>query len=191
MQKLFSLLLFSLSAICATAQVDFGEFQFEKGYVVTNKGDTLRGKIKYARAYELSQRCTFIKDGDETNEHIRYQPFTIKTFCVKNEIYESKIYDYSPDRPDGFGVFMHRIENGECKMYEYWNSDKERGFTQVFLEKKGKMMEEVGFFMFKKQMMSYFSDYPQLQAKIGRNAFKRSEVQRIVQEYNSFKARKV
>lgn len=170
------------------AQKDiFTEFQYEPGYIVTNKGDTVRGLVKYTRQYELSLRVYF--HDEKTREPQLLRPFTIRSFFVHGETYESKVYDYAPEQPDGFAVFMRRMNTGVCRIYEYWNSDRERGFTQVFLEKGGKPMEEVRFFDFKRQMMYFFIDFPQLSAKIGRNVFQRRDLAKIVEEYNTWKAR--
>ena len=98
------------------------EFEYEPGYVVNNRGDTLRGLIKYARQYELSLRVYF--HDEKTREPQILHPFTIRSYFVHNETYESKIYDYAPERPDGFAVFMRRLNTGACRVYEYWNSDQ-------------------------------------------------------------------
>ena len=171
------------------AQIDIGEFQYEPGYLITAKGDTMRGLIKYTRQYELSQRVQF-RD-EKTREPETFRPFAVKSFFVKNEYYEAKIYDYAPSKPLGFAVFMRRLntEAGPIRIYEYWNSDKERGFTQTFIEKQGKPMQEVNYLQFKRQMMRIFDDFPQLSAKIGRNAFKNSELTKIAGEYNAWKVR--
>ncbi len=179
---------FLLNTSCAIwAQNKLAAFQYEPGYIVTNKGDTARGLIKYARQYELSLRV-FFKD-EKSREPQELHPFTIRSYFVRNETYESKIYDYAPEQPDGFAVFMRRMNTGFCRIYEYWNSDKERGFTQVFLEKGSKPMQEVNFFGFKTQMMNYFSDFPQLSAKIERTLWHRSDLNKIVEEYNVWKTR--
>jgi hypothetical protein len=171
------------------AQIDFGEFQYEPGYLITAKGDTMRGLIKYTRQYELSHRVQF--RNEKTREPETFRPFAVKAFFVKNEYYEAKIYDYAPYEAQGYAVFMRRVnlEDGPIRIYEYWNSDKERGFTQTFIEKQGKPMLEVDYLRFKKQMMRFFEDFPQLSAKIGRNAFKASELPRIAAEYNAWKVR--
>ena len=177
-----------LLRFAATAQGNiFDNFQYEPGYLVTNKGDTLRGLIKYTRQYELSLRVQFREEKSRDAE--TYRPFSIRSFWVKNETYESKIYDYAPERADGFAVFMRRMNTGYCKVYEYWNSDKERGFTQTFIEKPNKSMEEVQFFEFKRQMQHYFNDFPQLVAKIKRNVFQKKDLLKIVAEYNEWKER--
>jgi hypothetical protein len=171
------------------AQLDIGEFQYEPGYLITARGDTMRGLIKYTRQYELSQRVQF-RD-EKTREPETFRPFAVKAFFVKDEYYEAKIYDYAPTEPQGYAVFMRRVnlEAGPIRIYEYWNSDKERGFTQTFVEKQGKPMQEVDYLRFKKQMMRLFDDFPQLSAKIGRNAFKSSELPKIAGEYNTWKVR--
>ena len=50
-------------------------------------------------------------------------------------------------------------------------------------------MQEVAFFSFRQQMKQYFSDFPQLIAKIDRNAFTRRDLDKIVAEYNTWKGR--
>lgn len=188
MKTPLTLLLLCLALASSFAQIDIiDNFQFEPGFVVSNKGDTLRGFIKYTRQYELAARVQF-KD-EKMHESETYHPFGIRSFFVHNEVYESKIYDYAPERADGFAVFMRRVNTGYCKVYEYWNSDKERGFTQTFLEKPNKPMQEVAFFSFRQQMKQYFSDFPQLIAKIDRNAFTRRDLDKIVAEYNTWKGR--
>ena len=160
--------------------------EYEEGYIITNKGDTLRGKVKYGRKYERSLRCIFIQKGGD-DVPVRFAPFTIKGYYVHGESYDSRIYDYAPELPDGFGVFMQRILDGPCKIYYYWNTDKEMGFTMTFLDKLGKDMQEVDFLRLDEQLSEYFKDFPQLSAKIKRHAFKHSELATIVQEYNHWK----
>ena len=163
------------------------QFQFEKGYVVTTKGDTLRGKIKYGRRYELSLRCFFTKDGDD--EPTKYKPFEIRSYFVKGETFDSKIYDYDPTGPVGEGAFMQRINEGACKIYYYWNSDKDVGFTQTFIEKSGVPLTEVHFFHFRKQMSAFFKDFDQLSAKIEMGEYRGSQLEEVVKEYNTYKQR--
>lgn len=174
---LFSLLSFSTS---------FAQFPFVDGYIVTNTRDTIHGKIKYTPPGHRSAKIVF--HDMENEEKVKFKPFQIQGFHVNGETYESKIYDINTELTYGLGVFMKRLNNeGPLKLYEYWNTDKERGFTMTFLENDGDYLFEINYLQFKKQLVVYFEDFPQLQAKINRGAFKKKDLPKIVEEYNYWK----
>lgn len=161
---------------------------WQDGYVVLNTGDTLQGKIKTATPAVRSVKVVF--KNTETDEIMSYKPLSVKSFTSNGETFESKIYDVVPSFKYGYSVFMRRLnDDGPVRVYEYWNTDKERGFTQTFLENDGDYLFEVMYPRFKPLMITYFEDYPQLSAKIKRGAFKKRDLLKIVAEYNSHKSR--
>lgn len=163
-----------------------GQFTFVEGYVVKNTGDTLRGKIKYTTPAQRSVKCIFHANG--TNEKITFKPFTIKGFSINGDFYESKIYDFDPSLSFGYGVFMERQNKGTVQVYHYWNTDKERGFTQTFIENDGDYLLAIDFLNFRKQMTRYFEDYPQLQAQIRDGNYRKKDLMDMVAKYNEWKA---
>jgi len=139
----------------------YAQMNFVNGYIISNKNDTIRGKIKYATSAQRSSKVVFIKNGDE--EKLTYKPFQIKGYYMDGSIYDSKIYDIDLALSYGYGAFMERQNEGIVKLYYYWNTDKERGFTQTFIENDGDYLLEVDFVGFKRQMTRYFEDFPKLQ----------------------------
>lgn len=168
--------------------ISFGQFApFESGYIINNQGDTIEGQLRYGTPMQRSSKVVFKAANDTLDEANSYKPFTIKSYFVKGETYDSKIYDPNPEQPNGYGAFMQRMNEGTVRVYYFWNTDKERGFTQTFLENSLGVLTEVQWFNFKKQMAFYFSDFPQLSMKILRGAFDRKDLIQIAQEYNKWK----
>ena len=167
------------------AALSYGQFNFLDGYIINNQNDTIYGKIKYTTPAIRSSKVIFVKNGDE--ERLTYKPFQIKGYYVENTVYDSKIYDVDLALSYGYGVFMERRNNGIVKLYYYWNTDKERGFTQTFIENDGDYLLEVDFVGFKRQMTRYFEDFPKLQSKIKQGTYKKKDLEQIVAEYNEWK----
>ena len=180
MKRLLFLLLMLGSVLFAEAQLNFVE-----GHIITNDNVTLHGKIKSTTPGQRSTQIVFIENGEK--EKLKYKPFQIKGYHVDGMTYESKIYDFDPALPYGYAVFMERINKGTVKIYYYWNTDKERGFTQTFLENDGDYLVEVNPLTFKRQMVQYFEEYPRLQSKIKRGDYKKKQLEEIVQEFNDWK----
>ena len=177
-------LLFTVLMAFCCASV-FAQINFLDGYIISNKGDTIYGKIKYMTPALRSSKVIFMKSGD--SEKLTYKPFQIKGYYVAETIYDSKIYDIDLSLPYGYGAFMERRNNGIVKLYYYWNTDKERGFTQTFIENDGDYLLEVDYVGFKQQMTRYFEDFPKLQSKIKQGTYKKKDLEQIVMEYNEWK----
>lgn len=181
MKTVFSFFLF----FCGFISLSFGQVAFMDGYVITNRSDTLYGKIKNVTPAQRSLQIVF--SNAASKERIKYKPFQIKGYYLDGQAYESKIYDIDPALTHGYGVFMEKANDGTVKVYYYWNTNKDRGFTQTYLENDGDYLQPVDFFGFKKQMTKYFEDFPQLQSKIQRGTFKKKDLLKIVAEYNDWK----
>ncbi len=167
----------------------FAQFP-EPGYIVTNTGDTLRGTIKYGTPAQRTVKIVFTDA--KTKESTKYEPFQIKEYYVEKEksTYESEIYQQSLEDEFGYGVFMKRLNNGMVAVYEYWNTDGERGFIQTFIKRGKEKLVSVNYMDFTAQMTEYFDDFPQLSAKIERGAFKKKQLVKIAEEYNKWRDRK-
>ena len=163
----------------------FAQINFLDGYIINNKNDTIYGQIKYTTPALRSSKVIFMKAGE--TEKVTYKPFQIKGYYVAETSYDSKIYDIDLSLPYGFGAFMERRNEGIVKLYYYWNTDKERGFTQTFIENDGDYLLEVDYVGFKRQMTRYFEDFPKLQSKIKQGTYKKKDLEQIVAEYNEWK----
>jgi len=181
MNRLF---IISLIFVCFVS-ISHAQIVWVDGYIIKNDGEKVAGEIKYATPALRSTTCIFRTSNDD--EKIKYQPFQIKGYFIEDRLYESKIYDFNVELSYGLGVFMERKNSGTVKIYEYWNTDKERGFTQTFLENDGDYLMEVDPIRFEKQMSMYFEEYPDLQKRITKGEFKKKELMTLVSEFNSWK----
>lgn len=184
MKNIVYTLFFGLFAQYTQAQIILDETD---GYIIMPNRDTVYGKLRFGTPAQRSVKIVFVENG----EHIKYQPFQIMGYYLGkyNEFYEAKIYDFNASADFGYSVFMKCTRKGAVSLYEYWNTDKERGFTQTILQRSNEKMVEIQFWNFKKQMQEYFKDFPQLSAKIERGAFGRKDLERIVEEYNLWRQR--
>lgn len=84
---------FFLSALCATALIGYCKAQgdYQAGYVVNPKGDTVQGVIEFKRWDRNPQKINFKSSAGSTP--VEYHPFKIRSFAVAGEIYESGIVD--------------------------------------------------------------------------------------------------
>ena len=114
-----------------------------KGYIITNTLDTLHGKILYSTEGQRSAKCTFKQDGYD--DKVKYKPFTIRGYYVKDQYYISKVFDIHPSLTYGWGVFMRVVNIGESPVtiLNYRNTDFEYGYSQVFLVKIGEPSHEI------------------------------------------------
>ena len=177
--KLLPVLAFLLFAFTSSAQMNYSE-----GYVILKGNKKVVGKIKSTPPSTQSLKVTFKTD----KGHVKtYTPNEIKAWGTdkKNLRYESKGHRISATKV--YAVFMRRICDGEgpVKLYEYWNSSTEFGFTQTFLERK-KTMKEVKSTKFRKNISNYFSDNLELKKAIEAKKYKRKQLLEIVKRYNSW-----
>ena len=178
-----TLLLLSLSVV-------YAQWGWSEGYIVTNTLDTIHGKIQYTTPAIRSAKIMFRADeGDMQSETVRYRPFMIKGFMIAGEYFESRIYDIHPSLNYGLGVFMKRLDNGSgpVKLYEYWNTTQERGFTQLFITREGEPTYQLSTTRLRKQLAQYFKDYEQLHDRILNREFKRRDLPEVVALYNQWK----
>ena len=73
----FTIFFFALSATMTMAQANP-----KPGYVITNKGDTIRGNIDFRTNERLSKQCVFWADGGSGSK--TYKPGDIEGFRCDN-----------------------------------------------------------------------------------------------------------
>lgn len=182
MKNIFAILFLFLS-LPIFAQLSIGS---DQGYIVTNVLDTVVGQIKLNTPAQQSVKLFFTEA--ETKEKRVYRPFEVKSWHIPSQgiSYESKAYKVGRK---SFGVFMRLLnhDDGQISCYEYWNTDGQNGFTQVFLEREGEMTE-VNYGKFRKQLAEYFGDYEELKVRIENKEFKKKEEDliKIVELYNKW-----
>lgn len=127
-----------------------------------------------------------IKFKDNSGSIRTYRTDEIKSWSRGNLVYETKFYTISERK--GFSVFMLRLtpERGKCHLYEYYNTNGDMGYTQTFLE-KDKVMAEVEYGRFRKQLAEYFKDNKELSADITNRKYKKKDLLTIIEVYNDWR----
>jgi len=175
-----------VSFIVLLPLLTFAQMNFDEGYIVDVNDVKIVGKIRSSTPAMYSTRITF--KNAKTDEVTNYRPSDIKSWHIpKNDIvYESKNYKINSRK--GYTVFMRRLcdGKGKAKLYEYYNTDGEFGFTQTFIEKDGEM-KEVLFGRFRKNMAEMFSDHEELAKDIKAKKYKKKDILDIIAEYNRWR----
>ncbi len=159
-----------------------------KDFIINNSYDTIWGKFTgNMTPASASLRITFIENTKGT-KHV-YKPYDIKSWHPDGLGYYFESKEYRPKgmraEEQGYGVFMKCFTpyEGDVRYYEYYNTDGQEGYYQSFLVRRG-VMVEVKFEKFYAQLAEYFADNPELVEKLKAKKFKKTELAKIVDEYN-------
>jgi hypothetical protein len=160
--------------------------QAQDDYVITNAKDTLYGTVKGATPAQQSVKVTFVRDG----KTVVYKPNDIQEWgnTKSQYIFEAKGYERKGELAP-LGVFMRRYtaKDAPVRYYTYYNTDGEQGYFQHFLQKNENMIEVPTNKKFYEFMAEYFKDYPELSQQILNKEFKKSQIEKIVAKYNTWK----
>ncbi len=128
MKKKLLIILLSVYCICCTAQRDF-----HKGFIITNKGDTVFGWVDYRGDIRNSKTCLFKKA--ENDQSTEYSPNDIAAYrFVAGKFYVSKNVG---TEDDPHWVFFEYLVNGMANVYYYRDTNKD----YYYLEKGGNLIE--------------------------------------------------
>jgi hypothetical protein len=165
-----------------------------KDFIINIADDTIWGKISgNLTPSTASLKISFIDNKSGTKRN--YKPYDINSWHPYGLDYYFESKEYRPNgmraADQGYAVFMKCFTpyEGSVRYYEFYNTDGNEGYYQSFLQKRGDMVE-VKFERFYAQLAEYFADYPELSAKIKAKKFKKTELAKIVDEYNMWYNRK-
>jgi hypothetical protein len=111
---------------------------FYKGYVVTNEGDTVKGKIPYDLGTNNNYHIVDVKD--EKGYVKKFNVWQIKMYSLNNELYFTKKAERGEMKHRNDLVFMHQTQTGKLTLYEYEYVRKLSGassFEEAGLETTG------------------------------------------------------
>jgi hypothetical protein len=159
---------------------------FTKGYLVNEKGDTLRGEVKLnpKKEQDYYARVTF-KDASGTQKN--YKPAKVKAYGFDNEHFVSIINNDE-------GLFYKRLTNGAILLYkgafEVVVMNKATWEFEYFLFKQGdKKLTDVKEGKFKKQLQEWMKD-GQEYAEAYNDSDKKLNVEsaiEVINKYNDWK----
>lgn len=168
MLQLLTFILFIFGYTLATAQ----------DYVVTIKGDTLRGEVKYfnnsgsGRGDIKYVRLTSAS-GEKTNHQLRQ---TI-AFSINNEVY------HNVKQGDRYN-FLKVISIGYLSLYAFQIENQTTWDGRYLVKKDGQSLDvpNIGF---KKRVTQFLSDCPDVVNKVLAGELERTDLVKLVNEYNA------
>ncbi len=165
-----------------------------KDFIINNSYDTIWGKISGNLTPATASLKLNFTDNNTGTKRV-YKPYDLKSWHPSGFDYYFESREYRPKghraEEQGFGVFMKCFTpyEGDVRYYEYYNTDGHEGYYQSFLVRRGVMLE-VKFEKFYSQLAEYFADNPELVEKLKAKKFKKTELAKIVDEYNMGSNRK-
>jgi hypothetical protein len=171
MLKILVILFFVLGYGAASAQGD---------YVVTIKGDTLWGKLRY---YNNSG----VKYTGNNSKYVQLIPVEGKksthdilktiSFRMGNEIYHTIKFD------QGY-TFMKLIQSGYLSLYAYQMENQTTWDGRYFVKKDGTLLD-VPNLGFKKRVTRFIADCPNVVKDVESGVLSRSDLLKLVDAYNT------
>lgn len=146
---------------------------FGQDYIVTTKGDTLRGEVKILFQDKIDR--AEVKQGKKKTN---LQCLQIRALHYKNDIYNPIAYNNTIR-------FMKLLKPGYLRLYAYRLEDQYTTFGGRYLLKMDGTGTDVPSITFRKIMMQFLADDPALVAKIEDGTYGRSDISKIIDEYNA------
>jgi hypothetical protein len=162
LKNLFITLLFSIT-LAARAQ----------DYAVTQQGDTLRGKLRHYSYDNLDRLQVTSKDKKKTN----FTALQVRLF-VKDGV------TYRPIKYENTIRFMKVIKSGYLSLLAY-SATQQGLFDGRYLLKRDDSGVDLPNISFKRIIAKYLSDCPQVKDKVEKGDFHKSDIEKIVDEYNT------
>lgn len=145
--------------LCFAGQTSFSQITFVKGYLINDKGDTLKGEVKInpKKEHELYSKVFF---KDESGAQKNYKPNKVKGYGINNEHFVSISQDEE-------ALFYKRLTNGAIILYktsfETVNMNETIHDHMWYLSKEGdKKLTEVREGKFRKQLSEWMKDNQEL-----------------------------
>jgi hypothetical protein len=129
-KAIISSLIVTLALSTLYAQSD----NFKSGYILTNQGDTLFGRIDLRTNVINQQQCSFLPNG--SSEALIYKPFEIDgyVFIDDGKYYVSKILEIKGSR---LKVFAEFLVKGMLNLYYYEDKDDYYALNNHYFNYKG------------------------------------------------------
>lgn len=143
-----------------------------QGYLVTTKGDTIKGKINF----QLLSRIEMANVKGATKE-------TISATSVRSVFTNGK--HYKPVQFNGTIQFMEILIDGYLSLLGFKQPNAVLYEGRVLQKRDGKIIE-VANIGFKKQVSSFLSDAPNLSKEILDGNLVARDLQEIINQYNAF-----
>lgn len=141
-------------------------------FIITTKGDTLRGKVKITSA-GLESRIQLISS---TKERSSYTIFQVKEASIGNQ-------RFHPVKLGQSFIYMKLLKEGYLSLYGYQVENQSSYDAQYLLKKDGKGME-VPNLTFKKNMAKFLAECPTVVTDIESGKTGKGDIAKIIDAFN-------
>ncbi|NOZ46096.1 MAG: hypothetical protein GXO79_04860 [Chlorobi bacterium] len=154
--------------------------------------ERLQYKVKY---YNQSGKKVVIRPDDAEEIRFKYQSKEIRMLSLYNTLGLGNIFSISSN------IFLKLEIDGNLKLFNYYYTQQAPGMysastgmvtggysysvEKYILQKGNGKLKRTKGLTFKNDMISYFSDCPELVTKIENKEFRKKDIQSIVMYYNS------
>ncbi len=142
-------------------------------YVVTTKGDTIKGKVKYLNS-GLDKKVQVIKADGGKNTYSIIQTIAFK---VENDIYR-------PVRNTEGYTYMKLLKHGYLSLYLFQQPNQITWDGRYLLKKDGQGIE-VPNLGFKKNLNKFLSECPEVTSRIASGELSKTKINEIIDQYNA------
>ena len=189
-----------LLAFATTAFANDGMHKVYAGYVVTVKGDTLKGTIqmlsptlnetKVKLTSEKGEAMIF-KAKDLAGYTFFYKKYNkeLKKRVNEEVVYVRKVADRAAIPFGSKEILMERFITGTVNVYNFYfeiRTNRTSPYEHIFYVERDNKMVQVDRVNFKKTIRNMVSDYPELQAKVGKKGYGYKYIAKIIKEYNNY-----
>ncbi len=187
------------------SQASFAQENFLPGYVISSKGDTVKGLIDYRNWINNPEKIFFKTDVGSASV---FKPIDIKEFKVLDEIYVSGIVEIEVSKTDtkklDFNssfqietdtVFLQTMIRGEKSLYFFENSQGVRNFYikrnsdfdllkyKKYLIKQGQNTAVAENKKYVNQLSVYLNACASIQSELGKTEYKHKDLENLFNSY--------
>ena len=144
----------------------------QKDYAVLTKGDTIKGDLKIY-SFDNLDRLQINSNGKKST----FTALQVKSFRKEG-------LTYQPVKHDNTFRFMKLIKAGYLSLYAF-SASGQGSLDALYLLKKDGTGMEVPNLSFKKLISKYLGDCEEMQSRIEKGGFSKTDIEKIVDQYNS------
>jgi hypothetical protein len=181
--------LFTLCALAAVISFNAaGQSVFTPGYVITVKGDTIKGDIKHnpKKEFDLFTKVT-VKIAENQNKTLKADK--VKMFSFAGNTFISTMVDGEP-------AFLRILSTGAITLYEWqyeWiNTKNETEYkTEYYMQKQGEAEPtRIKAGRFRKQVAEMISDNEDLVKELEEKKIEYNNLAEVIENYNKWAKQK-
>lgn len=181
-----------LALTIGTLETGFAQSDYRTGYVVTNRGDTLKGLIPYREGSKAYKFVTF--KTKENQEAVTYLPPEIKGYGFENDkFFQSKTIAIKDETPKE--VFLEVITRGTVSLYRYekffFVEKEDRGAQQLINESRQVEINGRRVLRNSNQHISTLNillyDCPEVIAQVQKSRLDEKSLTHLIETYNKCK----